>query len=852
MENTEAVSFLDQLNNKQREAVDEKNGAILVLAGAGSGKTKVLTSRIVNLILNGVSPYSIMALTFTNKAAREMQVRLSKFLGEDVVKRMWVGTFHNICGRILRKHLEKYKTKDGRKWDNNYVIYDDTDTKTVLKNIIKKFNLDEKIYDIKLIKTIISNAKNKMQDAYAFSTSARDYKTEKIAEIYYEYEKQLSLNNAIDFDDMLLLSCNLIEDNLEVREEYASRFKHILVDEFQDTNKAQYKLVRMLFNDKKALEKDTSLLAVGDVDQSIYSWRGADFKIILGFQKDYQNVKLIKLEQNYRSTNNILNAANVLIQNNEQRIEKNLYSTKGDGEKIKIYEAASDYNESDYIANTIKSLTARGTDVEDIAILYRTNAQSRNIEESLMANSIPYKIVGGLKFYDRAEIKDILAYLKFIYNTSDSASLKRIINVPKRGIGDSTFKKLSEISDEENLSIFEIIKNIDNYEDFTPRIKGLLTTFVNLIEDFIYKQEVYPLSEFVSYILDYSGYIKELQENDKVEDQSRIENLQEFINVVREFEEDDFSSEDEENLTPLGTFLTQVALVSDVDGIKDEEKSVTLMTLHSAKGLEFPVVFLAGLEEGLFPHQRAISYQASSNDLEEERRLMYVGITRAKEELFITYAKQRMFWGDLKSYPKSRFLSEIPIGLIDFEGSEHMEIEPVKRTSSFKKAVHKIKETQKTDSYNDSYNKTSSYGNNLASSLKNIKSQSVSTPATNNLASSVNRIIIKKAQPKNDNVSSNNHSPSNVVKNEENKANSTQSIKDMIAKAKQKASSVKPSVSNSPFGTLPVGTRVFHSHFGIGHIKTVEQEGMYPIYSVEFLKHGIKQIDVSTSELKTF
>ena len=828
MENSAVPSYFNKLNEKQKEAVLEKNGAILVLAGAGSGKTRVLTSRIIYLTEKGTSPYSILALTFTNKAAKEMQERLSEELGEDTVKRMWVGTFHNICGRILRKHLEEYKSEDGRTWNNNYVIYDESDTKTLIKNIIKKLNLDEKIYEAKYIQTIISNAKNKMQSANVFATGAKDYKTEKISEVYLEYEKQLSQNNAIDFDDMLLLTCKIIESNPQIREKYSKRFKHILIDEFQDTNKAQYKLIRMLFDDNKAKEDDTSLLAVGDVDQSIYSWRGADFKIILGFQKDYKKSKLIKLEQNYRSTNNILNAANSLIANNEQRLEKNLYSTKGEGNKIKVYEAQSDTNESQFIARQIKELKSEGKNPEDIAILYRTNAQSRNIEEALMANSIPYKIVGGLKFYDRAEIKDALAYLKLIYNTSDGASLRRIINAPKRGIGDTTVKKIFEIAENDDISAFEVIKNIENYGDFTQRTKGLLTSFCALIEDFISKKEIFTLSEFAGYVLEYS---KELQNDDKIENQSRLENLQELINVVREFEEDDFSTEDDENLTPLGTFLTQIALVSDVDELKEDEKSVTLMTLHAAKGLEFPIVFLAGLEEGLFPHQRAISYQSNMNDLEEERRLMYVGITRAQEELFISYAKQRMFWGDLKSYPKSRFIDEIPSSLIDFEGSDNDSWTPIKRESGFKQAVHKMRETRKND---EDFKKTTSYGNNLASSLKNIKSKGITS---NNLSSSLKNIVVKK----------------NKDEEKKPRINTTQSIKEMIARAKEKATGNSSSTKKqTQFGTYPEGTRVFHSYFGIGHIKNVEQDGMYPIYNVEFIKHGLKQIDVSTSELKKF
>ena len=438
--------LLKSLNAEQKEAVVEKEGALLVLAGAGSGKTKVLTTRIVNLVKSGVNPYKILAVTFTNKAAKEMRERLSKMIGEDVVKKMWVGTFHNICGRILRFDIENYKSPDGRKWDNNYVIYDESDTNTLIKNAIKKLNLDEKVYAPKLVKAAISNAKSKMQDAYTFSTRARDYRTQKISEVYEEYEKQLLANNAIDFDDMLLLTVNLLSTNEEVRNKYHERFSHILVDEFQDTNISQYMLIRHLYSNNKTDEelKGRSLCVVGDVDQSIYSWRGADYKIILNFQTDYRNAKLIKLEKNYRSVATILDAANAIIVNNTEHVSKNLYSTKGQGEKIDIYEAQDEAGEAYYIANKIRNYARN---LNDYAVLYRTNSQSRAIEEALISQGISYRMVGGLKFYDRKEIKDLIAYLKLIYNRHDSQSLKRIINVPKRSIGDTTVKKLQEIAD---------------------------------------------------------------------------------------------------------------------------------------------------------------------------------------------------------------------------------------------------------------------------------------------------------------------------------------------------------------------------------------------------------------------
>ena len=604
--------LLKSLNDEQRAAVVEKEGALLVLAGAGSGKTKVLTTRIVNLVKSGVNPYKILAVTFTNKAAKEMRERLSKMIGEDVVKKMWVGTFHNICGRILRFDLENYKSPDGRKWDNNYVIYDETDTNTIIKNAIKKLNIDEKTFAPKLVKAAISNAKSKMQDAYTFATRARDYRSQKISEIYYEYEKQLLANNAIDFDDMLLLTVNLLSTNEEVRNKYHERFSHILVDEFQDTNISQYMLIRHLYSNGKTDEelKGRSLCVVGDVDQSIYSWRGADYKIILNFQTDYRNAKLIKLEKNYRSVGTILDAANAIIVNNTERVSKNLYSTKGQGEKIDIYEAQDESGEAYYIANRIKQYARN---LNDYAVLYRTNSQSRAIEEALISQGISYRMVGGLKFYDRKEIKDLIAYLKLIYNRHDSQSLKRIINVPKRSIGDTTVKKLQEIASQMDYSVYEVIENIEEYDDFSAGVKAKLKNFVELIDKLDKNRTSLSLPEFIAFIIEETGYLAELKQEDTEESQSRIENLQELVNVAR-----DFSAEDETNI--LGEFLAQVALVSDLDETPDADNAVTLMTLHAAKGLEFETVFLAGLEEGIFPHSRSLN----NNTEMEERKTSYV------------------------------------------------------------------------------------------------------------------------------------------------------------------------------------------------------------------------------------
>ncbi len=835
-----SAEFLKGLNEQQNEAVTKKNGTILVLAGAGSGKTKVLTSRIANLVKSGVSPNDILAVTFTNKAAKEMQQRLSLYLGEDIVKRMWVGTFHNICGRILRRDLENYKTKDGRKWDNNYVIYDDTDTKTIIKNALKKLNIDEKSFEVKAIKAAISNAKNKMQDAYAYATLARDYYTQKISEVYYEYERQLALNNALDFDDMLMLSVNLLKENEQVRKKYEDRFKHILVDEFQDTNKAQYDLINMLYPIDCKKDKIGSLCAVGDVDQSIYSWRGADFKIILNFQSDYKNTSLIKLEQNYRSTGTILKAANEVIKNNEERLEKNLYSNKGEGEKISLFEAMDNFSESRYVAKKIENLRVNKN---DIAILYRTNSQSRSIEEALMSYSIPYRIVGGLKFYDRKEIKDIIAYLKLIYNHNDSQALKRIINEPKRNIGDKTISKISAWADEREISIYEALKHLDEIEDINASTKAKLQNFFATIEEITSYQNEYSLSDFVAFVLEKTGYSPALRQEDNIENQSRLENLEEFINVVKEFEQDDFSLDAEDDMGPLGNFLSQVALVSDIDEAdkdKKDEQAVTLMTLHAAKGLEFPVVFLIGLEEGIFPHSRSIGFGAQNSELEEERRLMYVGITRAKEKLFLTYAKSRKVFGNYQTNPKSRFLNEIPFELID-EESIKMKGSDTSYKSSFSSAVSKAKEKK----YQEKTTSTQSgSSNNLLSSIARIKASATkaqNATAPNNLASSLGKINYKQINAK-------------VIKKQDKQDEPKQSVNiaDMIAKAKQKASETRDCFKDRNIGLFPIGTRVFHVQFGVGKVKEILKDNNNSSYVVEFTKAGEKTLDTTTSGLKMF
>lgn len=833
--------LLKSLNEQQKEAVVEKEGALLVLAGAGSGKTKVLTTRIVNLVKSGVNPYKILAVTFTNKAAKEMRERLSKMIGEEVVKKMWVGTFHNICGRILRFDIDNYKSPDGKKWDKNYVIYDESDSNTIIKNAIKKLNLDEKAYAPKLVKAAISNAKSKMQDAYTFSTRARDYRTQKISEIYEEYEKQLLANNAIDFDDMLLLTVNLLSTNEEVRNKYHERFSHILVDEFQDTNISQYMLIKHLYSNNKAETdlKGRSLCVVGDVDQSIYSWRGADYKIILNFQADYRNSKLIKLEQNYRSVATILDAANAIIVNNTERVSKNLYSTKGQGEKIDMYEAQDEAGEAYYIANKIKQYARN---LNDYAVLYRTNSQSRAIEEALISQGISYRMVGGLKFYDRKEVKDIIAYLKLLYNRHDSQSLKRIINVPKRAIGDTTVKKIQEIANQMDYSLYEVIQNIDEYDDFSAGVKAKLRAFVELLDKLDKNKDSLVLPEFIAFVIEETGYLRELKQEDTEEAESRIENLQELVNVAR-----DFSPEEEDNI--LGEFLAQVALVSDLDETPDADNAVTLMTLHAAKGLEFETVFLAGLEEGIFPHSRSLN---SNTEMEEERRLMYVGVTRAKQKLYISYAKRRQMWGETRYYNPSRFLIEIPDDLTERNTSEESASKPSGGT--FKQAVNRLK----TDR-SGYVEKSTSFGSGFVAPIPGQNSQSISKvvkPKPSSNYSQNNNYKAPERNPNNNFVKK----ESFVIKNEKNKAKDEEKVKKLLEdnpikrmleekKAKEAALAASNDTSSKSFEK---GDRVFHEKFGIGHIDEIKQIGSSSMYVIDFGKQGKKAVDALYANLKKF
>lgn len=832
-------NLLENLNKEQKEAVQTTQGPLLILAGAGSGKTKVLTTRIAYMIRQGVRPRNILAVTFTNKAAKEMKERIGKIIGEDTVKYMWVGTFHGICGRILRENIDKYNTATGKHLDKNFTIYDDSDTNQIITRAIKKLNLDEKVYPTKLVKTVISNAKNKMQDATTFATYARDFKSQRIASIYEEYEKALNNNNAIDFDDMLMLTVKLLEQNEEVRRQYYERFQHIMVDEYQDTNLAQYNLVNMLYtNLSKEVPDERSLCVVGDVDQSIYSWRGADFTIIMNFQKDYPKTKLIKLEQNYRSTAHILNAANAVIENNDERVEKVLYSNKGEGEKLSYYIAADETDEANYIVSNIKR-TAKGN-YNQFAILYRTNNQSRALEEACMATGVPYRIYGGTKFYDRAEVKTVICYLKLINNTDDSQSLRRVINIPKRGIGDTTVKNLSDFANSKDISLFEAIKICEDSE-IAPKTRSKLKDFATLIQKFKDAQSSYTLKDFVTLVIEKSGYLAELQAKAATNPdfQDDINNLQELVNVAEEF-----VPEEEDNL--LGEFLQQVALVSDLDSMENETNNITMMTLHAAKGLEFPTVFIAGMDEGIFPSQRTLQ---SNSEIEEERRLMYVGVTRAEEKLYLVSAKRRQTWGEYRYYNPSRFIEEIPANLIESMESEGR----LSRESTFRSAVT----TAKAKSDSDGYIKPSTgFGSNFvapqrrglaSSSSQNTNRPSYQKPASNRTPQRT--ILVKSAaNKKREQERIDAFMKDNAIKRMAEERRRQQEAQRLEAEQKEREREQSRFVED----IFEVGQRVFHDKMGIGHITDVMNVGDSVMYTIDFGKLGKKAMDASYAKLKKF
>ena len=675
------ASITSGLNINQLSAVTHEDGPLLVIAGAGSGKTKVLTHRIAYLISRGFMPENILAVTFTNKAANEMKERLNNLLSKEIANLLWIGTFHNICGRILRHDIRKLQLPNGEQWTNNFVIYDESDSTNLVKGCIQALDLDNKVYVPKSIKSFISSLKSQGYEAKSFGDIAKNHREIKISEIFDLYQKELAKNNALDFDDLLLLTVKLLEQNNAVRSYYHKRFVQVLVDEFQDTNTVQYELVRLIAegfpkHERHNVQRDDlwlkrGLTVVGDVDQSIYSWRGADFKIILGFQNDFPENKLIKLEHNYRSTETILTVADSIIKNNKQRIEKTLLPTKDKGEKVICFEAEDEIEEAQYIAKEILYLSKKGLKYSDFGILYRTNAQSRAIEEALIKKNIPYQIVGGFRFYERKEIKDVIAYLKVIYNPSDTISLKRIINTPKRGLGATTLSKIEEYANQNNFSLYKTLLEIKDVSELSEKIIISVQNFIELTEYLRKAARSLSLSDLLDQILKKSGYWDEIEEEGTLDSEERLGNIQELYSIANEFEANHRlnpvmyeNNEEIQSTTPLGDFLSQISLYTDLDNLKQTGNKITLMTLHLAKGLEYPIVFIAGLEEGILPHLRSID-SLDDNELEEERRLMYVGVTRAKEKLYFTYARARRLFGMREQAMVSRFVEEAPKNLLN-------------------------------------------------------------------------------------------------------------------------------------------------------------------------------------------
>lgn len=674
-------NMLDKLNERQKEAVLATEGPVLVLAGAGSGKTTVLVNRIAYMISEKhIRPWNILAITFTNKAAREMKDRIERLLG-DTAKDMWIGTFHSVCVRILRSCIDLLG------YSRDFVIYDTADTKTVMKECLRELDIDEKSFPVRNVLSIISNAKNDLMDAATFENVYKsDYRMSIIAKIYYRYQTKLRKNNAVDFDDIILNTVKILSENPDVLSKYQDKFQYILVDEYQDTNNSQYLLINLL------AQANRNLCVVGDDDQSIYKFRGANIGNILNFEDDYSDVQKITLDQNYRSTQNILDAANSVISNNKGRMGKSLWTSNGDGNKVFVYTGTNEYDEARYIARQIKKHFDEQGSFSDCAILYRTNAQSRVIEEMLMRESVPYKVLSGLRFYDRKEIKDIIAYLRVVYNPNDDVSLARIINEPKRKIGNATLEKARNIAREKETSLYDVISHADDYPEFKTAIKKLLG-FSEIIQSLIKLKDTVTIEDLTGRILNDTGYMPALVMEDTTESKTRIENLGEFISVITEFEKN------EETGNTLGEFLENISLVSDIDGYDENEDSAVLMTIHSAKGLEFPIVFLSGLEEGLFPGMRSME---SDDDIEEERRLCYVAITRAKEQLYITKTISRTIHGKTMPTTASRFFREIPVEYLEDKTTLQPKVAKVMQDLGVRNASAPKKEVYMTKGFGSS------------------------------------------------------------------------------------------------------------------------------------------------------
>ena len=756
-------NLLEELNNKQKEAVENTEGPVLVIAGAGSGKTKVLTHKIAFLIQEKqVKPWNILAITFTNKAANEMKQRVENLLS-DSSNDIWMGTFHSICVRILRRYIDRIG------FDSSFIIFDTSDQRTLVKDCLKELKVDDKLFTDRAVLSEISNAKNEMLEPKAYSVKyANDFRKETIGKVYELYQKRLRENNAIDFDDIINYTIKILTENQDVLEYYTEKFKYVLVDEYQDTNKAQFMLISILAS------KYGNITVVGDNDQGIYSFRGADISNILNFERDFPGTKIIKLEQNYRCTGNILKAANAVIKHNETKYDKKLWTENNEGNIPCIYSGDDEYDEASYIINQIRFLkTEEYFKFSDFAVLYRMNSQSRAIEDILRREDIPYKIIGGLKFYERKEIKDIIAYLRLIFNPSDNMSLKRIINEPKRGIGKTSLDNIAKISEETGNSMYDIIKNAEKYG--LNRVYLNSREFIEAIEELRSKKDNMLISDLIKETLKKTGYTKALELENTVEAETRIQNLDEFLTVAIEFEEESADN-------TLAEFLEGITLSSDVDNLEDEEESVTLMTLHSAKGLEFPVVFLVGMEEGIFPGYKSIG---EPKELEEERRLFYVGITRAKQYLYLTCAKRRTIFGSTSYNSISRFVKEIPSELLD--------------------GYEEIVNSKNEDTFNDSSYKWE-YGKASGSKVKTYK--------IDNNASEIK------------NVASNTN-------------NNTNNFAFRTAESFLKSFESKKNVNIQEY---EAGQRVYHKKFGEGTINKVEQEGDDLKVDICFDKVGNKRL----------
>ena len=767
--------ILKGLNDKQYEAVVNTEGPCLVIAGAGSGKTKVLTHKIAYLIgEKQVKPWNILAITFTNKAANEMKERIGNLVG-DVAADIWMGTFHSICVRILRRFIDRIG------FDSSFIIFDTSDQRTLVKACIKSIGLDDKMFTDRSVLSEISNAKNEMLEPDQYTVRANgDFRKEKIALVYEMYQKRLKENNAIDFDDIINYTIKILMENPDILEYYSDKFHYVLVDEYQDTNKAQFTLVTMLAS------KNGNITVVGDNDQGIYSFRGADISNILNFERDFPGTKIIKLEQNYRCTGNILKAANAVIKNNEVTYKKELWTENEVGNLPAVYSAKNEYDEGTYIAQQIEHLRREEYyKYSDFAILYRMNTQSRAIEEILRRESIPYKIIGGLKFYERKEIKDIISYLRLIQNPSDNLSLKRIINEPKRGIGKTSLDKIEELSINSGVPMYEIIKNAEQYG--LNRVFLNSREFVNAIEELRAKKDDIKISDLIKETLKKSGYTQALENENTIEAENRIENLDEFLTVAIEFE-------DESADNKLSDFLEGITLSSDIDNMEETEETVTLMTLHSAKGLEFPVVFLVGMEEGIFPGYKSIG---EPKELEEERRLCYVGITRAKEHLFLTCSKQRTIFGSTSCNQVSRFLREIPSDLLD----------------GYDDALGERQESNSNIFGDSKYSWT--YGSKDNGNIKTYK--------------------IDKNEPKVAAASSSTNSNGFMFRTAESFLNNL---------------TKKSSGANVDLSKYKEGVRIYHKKFGEGVISNVEPEGDDLKVDIQFDKVGHKRLMAKFANLE--